>query len=528
MSIIIASDTQLKKLFTNAIKTGLEISSGAKSTSTYYHTKDEQINATRKAIMNLYNVDKSIPILLACMDDATHFFRQEVLRHELKQGYLAGSQAIVDPSIWFDQQLQEKMIMHIISSLPFTYALRLFTSFKDLKINSTRARKKVLKWMLASINDFSAVKYRDKLRKGLKHALGTEQYSWLMTQLELYVKDSPYDAAEVDKALFKNYTGDNSYLAKLLLFINGTGDKRWYSGFKYTKAYFDATDAKTSDAFFEAAKLLDISVALGIINHGQTSTLLSLKDGNKIKMSTKKFLLENSKVISDDQKVRTKGLQERVGGKVREDVDYSKVQTESLYKTKGVETQKANRVEQDKIVLPYRNFGIIQDISLSNAGGADSANTPKVVIEHLTNVLKESGQPGGICMVTQTPTNQTDLTKPFIEILKILPDVEAIFVLSDGYENYPYEGCLSDFVAKSGLGIQIIHCSPYTSAEMGSKARSLGDNIISMAVTKPSQITTQMEARLLDFDPRKYFENSFSKYLTTTQKIQAIKIEEML
>lgn len=525
--LIIASDTRLRE-YGKAVVQGLELSSGARSTSTYYHSKAEQIAAVRKKVDELYQVDKSIPLLLASMTDSTYFFRQEVLRKELSSGYANGPQSLVAPSEWLDGNMQEAMINSIIQEMPFTYVLRFFVSLKDARINNRRTQSKMINWTVANINDFSVVKYRGKMRTILKHALGVKGFDSIVRNVRLYLSGDLHDANMLERKLFKYSSLSNEVLAKLILHIAHKGRPEMYRSMKFTKAFYEACDPSSTDEFFEAAAVLDHTVALGVISTGRKAIFSDMRDSDgKVLDTVKAKLLAKSKVITDDQKIRTKRLQERVGGKSRKDIDYSKVQTESLYKTKGVATQKKQRAKEDRISLPYTRIGVIQDVSLSNQGGKDSANTPAVIIEHTVAVLKESA---ANVTVAQTPKNQTDLSAPFIEIIDQDADVEAIFVLSDGYENFPYEGCFNDLVGRFNKrgNVQVIHCSPYVSAEMKAQARTIGSNVTSMAINKPSQIQTQMETRLLDFNPRAYFANQFAKYIGKSRVIEPIEEEIIL
>lgn len=517
MDLIVASERRLKNQYALAVKQGLEVSSGAKSTSTYYHSKDEQVKAVRKLVGELYNVDKAIPLLLACLDDSTYFFRQEVIRKELSSGYQKGPMGIVNPALWLDNDLQENMVDHILANMSASYVLRLFQSFRETRVNNARTRKKILRWVMGNLTDFMVVKYGNKISSVLKQALGLRVYDGMIYNLKTFVETSVLpDAALTHKTILK-YHPSSMEAAKLLLFADGRFVKSdWYDDFKFIKSYFDMKNASTEEKFYEAVKHLDTSVVIGTVVSYRNLLFDQFKNADgTLKDSVKNKILTTS-AMTENQKVRTKKLQERTGG-ARTDVDYSKVQTETLYKTEGVKEQRKVRAERDKITLPYSKIGIIQDRSLSNRGGKDSSNTPEAVIKSLRDTLLASVQD---CMVAKSPKNQTDLTKPFVEILEETPDVEAIFVLSDGYENFPYEGCLNDMIKKSrdfGFEGQVIHCSPYVSAEMKAQARSLGEQVITMAVSKPSQITTQMEMRLLDFNPKAYFENQFSKFINVTE-----------
>lgn len=510
MELIVASTKKLTN-YARTLREGLEVSSGARSTSTYYHSKDEQRAAIRRKVIELYRVDKSIPLLLASLEDATHYFRQEVLLQELRSGAFEGPQAIVHPEKWIDAGIQDNVIDHILSKLPFTYVLRFFVSLKKEKVNNARTRGRMIRWVIGNLNDFSAMKYRNKMRQALLHAYGVNKYLKIVSEVEKYLTDQPNDHQLLNREVFRHSDLSPNDVARFLAFVERKGERAWYGDTKFIKAFYDACHARTEDEFFAAAEHLDNDVARGIVsNDGICNPLFKeFYEGGKLKKSFTAKLLQNSKTMTDDQKVRTKDLQKRSGSVVRADVDYSKVSTETLYKTEGVLSQRDIRAKEDKIELPYRNIGIIVDKSLSNRGGQDSKGTPAAIIEHLEKTLLASVN---YASVAYTSENQTDLSKPLVEIIDADPTVEAIFVLSDGYENYPYEGCFSDLM-KRLPDVQAIHCSPYVSAEMKAQARSLGENVISLAINKPSQITTQMQARLLDFDPRQYFENQFSRFL---------------
>jgi hypothetical protein len=86
---------------------------------------------------------------------------------------------------------------------------------------------------------------------------------------------------------------------------------------------------------------------------------------------------------------------------------------------------------------------------------------------------------------------------------------DAVFVLSDGYEN-DYDGLFSEVVSawhKLDGYTPVIHVSPVGSAEANAKARPLGDGITSMVATHKT-LPMLIQARLLELDTRAWLMNA--------------------
>jgi hypothetical protein len=105
------------------------------------------------------------------------------------------------------------------------------------------------------------------------------------------------------------------------------------------------------------------------------------------------------------------------------------------------------------------------------------------------------------------------LATSFIELLKNenpLKPYNAIFILTDGYEN-AYDGLTNEIIqiwrAETGSVTPIFQISPITGAEMGGNVRPLGTGVVTMAINNPVAIQTQINARLLEIDTKKWLEN---------------------
>ncbi len=165
---------------------GLTISSGSKSSATYYHSRDEQMKAIHGQIDKLYKLSKELPLIIAAQKGATGQFVSQVLLNEFKQTLKGGACNIVNPIDWYDNGISDKAILSALNNLVndngLPYALRLFVDMKNQKINNERSRKIIPGFLWGQPNiEFYAMKYRDKIAQILKHVDGQKKTSILLS-----------------------------------------------------------------------------------------------------------------------------------------------------------------------------------------------------------------------------------------------------------------------------------------------------------------------------------------------------------
>jgi hypothetical protein len=103
------------------------------------------------------------------------------------------------------------------------------------------------------------------------------------------------------------------------------------------------------------------------------------------------------------------------------------------------------------------------------------------------------------------PRGETSLAHSLLDALASDPAPEAIFVVSDGYENRP-AGRLSEVVAAvraMGIGTPILHLNPVFAAESKSPGlvRSLGVPVL--PASSPRALGLAFVRALLEADPRR-------------------------
>jgi len=498
---------------------GMTIASGAKSSATYYHSKREQTQAIKDNVEKLYNLSKELPLIVATQKGVTGKFISEVLLNEFKNTQHGGACNIVNPIDWYDEGISDKALLNALSNLNengITYVLRLFVEIKNEKINNERVRKIILGFLLGHPNlEFYALKYRNKIAEVLQHIYGVRKTSILLSIAKKYVQSGVYESDKelnIAKDLFLKYMNiDDTKAFKMLLFI--FKEDRGISFLKRDfPLLFEFMKAKRD---ITSVTKVPEEVLIGLIsnkNHPQYEELWSTELKRK---TTKAMLRKNTEVTSTNQQVRQTKSTAKLG--VEKNVDVKKASDYlALYKT-GYENGWTNELkeaidelaEKKKISnFYYKNIGVILDNSNSMTGHKQqSKNTPKAVANFTARVLSKSAENA---VIKKTSDEFTDLASAFVELIKENVNYDAIFMLTDGYEN-EYEGLLSEvtnvYLSETNKNLPIFQISPITGAEMGGNVRNLGGDIVTMSINDPVAIQPQINARLLEIDTKHWLKN---------------------
>jgi hypothetical protein len=498
-----------------AILTGLEVSSAASSKATYYHQADAQKSSVVNAVKSLYDTSKEIPLILACNQNATGFFIQEVIKNELKMTASRGACKIVNPLDWEDGGLGSRALNKALKQLEsengITYVLRLFSSFRDEKINNSRASKMILRFLLPHPNlEFIAIKYRSKVIAALRHAWGVKR-----TALILKILSDPgvFFGEKARRIFIRSIAAhcDITRVGPIVLHL-------------FRKSHLSEPDPAAYPllAEYHRAKtnVLDCSripeeVLFGLLtnpSHPQHQEMWGSKDRIA---ETKKVIREKTKASTANMQLRQTKENQSLGVTTKKTIVQGVTDFLALYKT-GYETGFTPEIKSaiEKLAekkrfkeFPYRNLGIVLDKSQSMTGNsAESKNTPRAIAHFTGKVLAASCD---LALVEKTDGPASDLADAFIRLVERGQRMDAVFILSDGYEN-SYEGLLSEVVAAwrelAGEHVPVFHISPLVAAETGAKGRRLGDGISTCAITKPEGLLSQVNAKLLEQDIRRWIQ----------------------
>jgi hypothetical protein len=504
---------------------GLTVASGAKSSATYYHGKDEQLKAIQTQIKGMYKLSKELPLIVASQKGATGKFVAEVLLNEFQNTLKGGACNIVNPIDWYDNGLSDKAVLTALNNLGengLPYVLRLFVDLKASKVNNERSRKIILGFLWGQSNlEFYVMKYRNKIAEIMRHVYGKRMTSVLLSiaQKRVNLEGANLVGTEkeiniVNEYILRYFNGDSVRAFKLLLFIfkKDAGVMYKASEFPLLSEY---QKAKTD---IIGIKNVPEEVLLGLISSVKHPQYHIMWTTEIQKEATKALIRKNVQVTSVNQQVRQTKSTAKLG--VEKTVDLEKATDFlALYKTgyeNGWTDELQNAIDKladkKKIVgFFYQNIGIIVDDSNSMTGNkVESKNTPKAIADFTAKVLGKSAQTS---LVTKTDGEVTDLASSFIQLLKgenSSKPYDAIFILTDGYEN-AYDGLTNEVISiwktETGRDIPMFQISPITSAEMGANVRKIGQNVVTMAINNPVALQPQINARLLEIDTKRWLEN---------------------
>jgi hypothetical protein len=528
MGELIVSKNQLPTIKEGVVK-GMEIAAGAKSSATYYHKREDQVQAIQNSVSALYAISKELPLILAAQKGVTGFFIQEVILNELSKGETGGACNIVNPQTWYDDKIGSRVLNYLVHQLDsgngITYVLRMFDSLRKRKINNSRSRKMVQSFILGHDNlEFIAVKYRSKLKSILQHAYGNKKMSALSRVCGVYASGMNWiestDAKFFEKEISK-FSSDPRRTAKLLLYITGDGNPEFYSEseFPVISQFFKAkSDVRNCPS-------VPTEVLEGLLSDKSHPQYKELWSNESKRKSTQKMLREMNKTTTANQAIRQTKKNEELG--VTKEVDMSKVSDFlALYKT-GYETDFSQEILDaiDKLAekrkfgnFMYRNIGIVLDRSASMTGHkVESKNTPRAIADFTMRVLQKSVDK---CDVSMTSAGAgTDLATSFLDLVGDV-EYDAVFILSDGYEN-SYEGLFNEVLQAwrelSQSVMPVYHISPITGAEMNAQVRSLGSGVSTLAINKPESMMLQLSSKLLEQDIKAWLQSQVNMLEAVTQ-----------
>ncbi len=498
----------------NGIIAGLEIASGAKSSATSLHKKEEQIAAVKAQIVNLYSLSKELPLILALQNGVTGYFVQQVLFNELKSGAYSGSVNIVPNQEWYDNDLQDKAIFLILDRLEkdngLPYVLRLFTELVDNKINNARTKRTILTWLLNHDNiEFVSIKYRNKLQKILTHVWGNKTAYAIVNNLNII---APFKLgneklfANVTKYILNNVATENIRKAILHIF-----------GVKVKGGLYDQYNSAKKDIF--ASPNIPEEVLIGLLSDQTHPQYLQLWSTEEKRKTTIAKIREFTKATTANTQIRQTKSNEKIGADV--EVNVAKVTDfMALYKTgyesgftNEINTQIINLATKKKLDIPYKNIGVIIDKSISMRGHKqESKNTPLAIVDFTAKVLELSSD---MCVLATT-SQISDLSLQFLQVVENFKNerLDAIFILSDGYEN-SYDGLLDEVIDAwmdmTDTHLPIFHVSPITGNETCMKVRKLSNHASTIAINKPESLALQINSKLLESDIKMWLANQLKQ-----------------
>ncbi len=478
--------------------------------STHYTNKSE-IEARRTALhKSVFSVDRSIYGAIFCLPGAIEFSRQNAIKALLSNAWKDGSKF----SLTFEHEYG--ILDYLIDKLPANKMINCFVDMVSNRVNNKRTRIVISKKILG--NDqfiWWSLKYREKLYTILRHIFNVKFTGIIKSIL-----------SKTDGSLtVKEKSILNSYIIQFI------PDKRkaseWLQHISYilgnkgpfkTKLLLALEEVKTDP---KKGAILPKEVFEGLCSKYHPT----LDRANVLKLT--------QKTMTQKQKRLVQKSAQKAG--IQIDFDPMKQDMVSLYiyayemgYTPDIENALKEKAIRSAKTLPFKygRIGVIIDSSRSMIGDEKTQKLrPMAVALATKDTLSAAAQKtdikysGGFKKNGLTiPSGSTDLSMDLVEAAEKEPD--AIFIITDGYENAP-AGRVAEVVKilrSIGCNIPIYQLNPVIAAESEKGMKSLAPSVVVLPVNKPESLGVTMFKPMLEVDPVAGIKGLLNMTLPTIEK----------
>lgn len=466
--------------------------------STHYDTREEQESAERSAHGALLALDRDLYALLLTLPGVTDRARMGGVKNLLSIPRDERSRPI-------DALAERRLLRGVVGELPAQRTFKLFGGLRAgspeegiRKANNARTRKLVLATILSSPRiELWAVKYRARMRAALTHAWGQRTTS--VVRSILAKADASWSAKErsiVRKEIDRFAAPYKERAYECVGFVLGNENRR-------SLPLIAAFAAAKRD--LAAGKRLPPEVLEGIrsVYHKGAPkedvlriTAESLTRGQRLSVQTR----------ARDASVEVK----------MDPADYDPVRLYVHAFEAGMSPEIArallDKAEKAAAGFPvrYGAIGVLVDASASMLGGFDQRLRPMAAVLALRDMLRHVGRSrvvyaGGAMSAADSmlvcPSGDTSLAEGLVDLLADAP--EAIFVLSDGYENRP-RGRFAEVVRElraMGIETPIYHLNPVFAAESKGVRELAPGQVPTLPADRPEALGISFLRAMLVADP---------------------------
>lgn len=465
--------------------------------ATHYNTREEQQKAELLAHDALLWLDRELYAVLLALQGVTDRARQVGIKNLL-------SAPMSGKGTMLDDIAERRLIGRLVEALPPQRVLKLFEGLRVgspadglRKANNARTRKLILRTLLGSPRlELWSVKYRSKVAAALKHAWGVRKTGILRSILgkgeaEWTAKERSIVGDEIDR-----FAGRATARAHTCVgFVLGHAGKDLPLLVAYEAAKADIT----------AGANLPLEVLEGIRSVFHKGT-----PKEKVLELTASTLTKGQRI-----NVQKRAAEAKVDVKM-DPTDYDSVRLYVYAFEMGmsVEIRRAlmAKAEMAARTFPVRHdsIGILLDASASMEGAGDQKLRPMAAALSIRDMLLHTGSArvinlGGVASGADSmlvrPAGDTGLAEGLLALLESAPD--AVFVISDGYENRP-AGRFAEVVSAlraMGITTPIYHLNPVFAAESVG-VRELAPGLVpTLPASRPEALGLSMLRGLLMADP---------------------------
>lgn len=483
-----------------AVASFLDLLGTATGRATFYNSKAEQDAAEAAAHDAVWSVNRGLYGALLTLPGVTDRGRQLGLIRLLDQPRRPN-----DPS-FLDEQHERQLLRLLVDGLPPPRLLRTFVDMAEKRVNNRRSRRLILTAIFSRPDRLPlwAVKYRDKLATALRHALGrgvANGVAKMAAAIDARASGSARMARHVDPFL---PTGANrAVVYECLAYILGRPKEGGWTVPMIRAFYAARTD-------LAAGAILPPEVLEGIRSRYHKSTPAA----QVLKIAVEADTFTEGQKLARDRSAKAKGVDLGFDPSQQDMVKLYVHALETGTFLPAVRTALDQKAAATAATLSvrYARVGVVLDQSASMAGVGEQKWRPLAVALAMRDVLAASADewcrvetvggtppPAGVVSVTP-PSGETNLAAATARALAGEPD--AVYILSDGYENAPAGRVHEVVLAARKLGCRtpVFQVSPVSGAEAVG-VRRLSDEIAPMPVFRPEALGLASVRAALAQDP---------------------------
>lgn len=466
--------------------------------ATHYNSREDQQKAELLAHDALLWLDRDLYAVLLALSGVTDRARQVGIKNLLATPR-DGRNGLLDDAA------ERRLIARLADSLPPQRVLKLFDGLRVgspedgiRKANNARTRKLILRTILGSPRlELWSVKYRSKLARALTHAWGVRMTSIVRAIL------GKVDAVRTAK--------ERSILAREIGRFASMNRDHVYACVAFVLGHEGSADIPLL-ADYEAAKT-DLAVGAKLppeVLEGIRSVFHKGTPKEEVLRITAASLTKAQRLD-----VQKRAAEAKVDVQM-DPADYDPVRLYVYAFEMGMSVEIARalldkaRKAASAFPVRYGSIGILLDASASMMGASDQKLRPMATALALRDMLQHTararvvvtgGDVGRAEEMLVRPSGDTSLTEGLLDLLDDAP--EAVFVISDGYENRP-AGRFAEVVSAlraQGYETPIFQLTPVFAAESASVRELCPGLVPALPVSRPEALGISMLRGLLTADP---------------------------
>lgn len=469
--------------------------------SSYYDSEKDMVAEGKRLHDSMFNEDRELYTYMLYFKDATYYSKSLIINNLLSNSLHKEENAVLlkrDPELL---QVEDALIMNALFNENITHALKMLLSLKDNRLNNSRTSRIILQFIFDRGNtDTIAIKYRNKLKQLLIHALGLRTVNEILERTPNGVKKFEKNIAVYN----------NPYAMEVFDFVFGC--EREFKSPKLQEYMKMKKAFETNSVNFREPTELPIEVLIGFNNfykRGYSLTTL-VAMGN---MSAKqKIQMQNTVKRHSNDKMEIKVNLNDYSIMELYKYMYSKkdITPDEIEECTSIIKAKANELHkriEDNFIVDLNNTALIIDVSDSNKGSAQTKLHPFFKNMTLGSVLKGDKDiavtyVGGVMENGLfQPSGHTDLSSALLKVTK--EGYKNVIILSDGFENVNNFDKTYKQLKKIGYDLNVIHFNPVFSPKNFS-FKEISPEVVAIPFASEKDIENLMLFYLLNVDGEKF------------------------